>query len=82
MRQIVGFAAGSVGFIAAVLLIVWIMGAFDGAGLGFHGWIALGLGTLFTCALGIVLMGLVFYSARSGQDDEAGGGHPPAAHLG
>ena len=37
------------------------------------GWIALGLGTLFTTALGVALMALVFYSARSGQDDSAGG---------
>jgi hypothetical protein len=73
MRQIVGFSAGCLGFIGAVLLIVWFMGAFDGAGLGFHGWIALGLGTLFTTALGVALMALVFYSARSGQDDSAGG---------
>ena len=36
--------------------------------------IALVLGLVFTGALGIGLMSLVFYSSREGFDDEAGGG--------
>jgi hypothetical protein len=34
-----------------------------------HGWIALGLGTFLSLALGGGLMALVFYSARKGYDD-------------
>jgi hypothetical protein len=33
--------------------------------------VALSLGTLFTSALGISLMGLVFYSSREDVDDRA-----------
>ena len=71
MRQLIGFAAGWLGFIALVMAIVWFMGAFDDINLGLHGWIAFTLGVVLTCTLGIVLMGLVFYSNRSGQDDRA-----------
>jgi len=73
MRRILGFSAGCVGFIVLVMFIVWIMGAFEGSNLGTHGWIAFTLGVVATCALGIGLMALVFYSDRSGQDDRAGG---------
>ncbi|MGF1454523.1 MAG: hypothetical protein ACFB6R_04015 [Alphaproteobacteria bacterium] len=34
-----------------------------------HGWIALGLGFVFTVVLGVGLMALSFYSARAGYDD-------------
>jgi hypothetical protein len=34
-----------------------------------HGWIALGLGTFLSLAVGGGLMALVFYSARKGYDD-------------
>jgi hypothetical protein len=74
MRRMMGFSLGCVGFIASVMFIVWIMGAFEGSNLGTHGWIAFTLGVVITCALGIGLMALVFYSDRSGQDDRAGGG--------
>ena len=74
MRRIVGFSAACLGFIAFVMLIVWVMGAFEGANLGFHGWIAITLGMTITSALGVALMALVFYSDRSGQDERAGGG--------
>ena len=40
MPRIIGFSAGCLGFIALVMLIVWIMGGFEGANLGFHGWVA------------------------------------------
>lgn len=36
-----------------------------------HGWIALGLGTFFSFAVGCGLMALVFYSSRSGHDEAA-----------
>jgi hypothetical protein len=36
-----------------------------------HGWIALGLGTLFSLVIGCGLMALMFFSNRSGHDDVA-----------
>lgn len=78
MRRIVSFSAGCLGFIALVLLVIWIMGGFEGANLGMHGWIAISLGMAVTSALGVGLMALVFHSDRSGQDESAGGGrHKP-----
>ena len=76
MRRIVGFSAACLGFIALIMLTVWIMGAFEGTNLGFHGWIAMTLGMTVTSVLGVVLMALVFHSDRSGQDERAGIGGP------
>ena len=36
-----------------------------------HGWIAMGLGTFLSLALGFGLMWLSFYSSRHGYDDRA-----------
>ena len=36
-----------------------------------HGWIAMGIGTLFSLLIGCGLMWLSFYSARKGFDDRA-----------
>ncbi len=55
------------GILAAVLfgtLTEW-----DASAMSVHGWIALGLGTFLSLALGGGLMALVFYSARKGYDD-------------
>lgn len=72
MRRIVGFSAACLGFIVLVMLTVWLMGGLEGVALGFHGWVALALGTTLTSALGVALMALVFHSNRSGQDDSVG----------
>lgn len=40
--------------------------------IGFHGYMALGLGIGLTMLLGVGLMSLVFYSSRRGYDDAAG----------
>jgi len=40
--------------------------------IGFHGYMALGLGAGVTILLWVGLMSLVFYSSRRGYDDEAG----------
>lgn len=37
--------------------------------MGFHGWFAMALGVVLTLGLGVLLMGLVFYSARKGYDE-------------
>jgi hypothetical protein len=57
-----------VGFVALVVFLAWVMGGF--AGLSGKGVVALTLGILFTGALGVGLMALVFFSDRSGRDDE------------
>lgn len=36
-----------------------------------HGWIALGLGTVFSLVIGCGLMALMFFSSRSGHDEAA-----------
>lgn len=66
--------------IMAVLLaaaIIFAAGSWLSAGpvsIGFHGWTALTLGVVFSLALGGGLMWLVFYSSRSGHDDEVRSG--------
>jgi hypothetical protein len=55
--------------VVAASWIVWReMGQID---LGFHGWVALILGSVGMVALGGGLMWLSFYSSRSGHDYEA-----------
>jgi hypothetical protein len=58
MPRIIAFSAGCLGFIALVMLIVSVMGGFEGANLGFHGWVAITLGMTVTSALGVALMAL------------------------
>lgn len=46
-----------------------------------HGWIAMGLGTVLSLALGFGLMWLSFYSSRHGFDDRADPGRKrPDSH--
>ncbi|OQW63210.1 MAG: hypothetical protein A4S17_07645 [Proteobacteria bacterium HN_bin10] len=46
-----------------------VMSNWDASYMSVHGWIALGLGTFLSLAVGGGLMALVFYSARKGYDD-------------
>jgi hypothetical protein len=39
------------------------------ASMSIHGWIAFGLGIVFSVVSGCVLMALMFYSSRRGYDD-------------
>lgn len=57
--------------IAAVLLLLWALNGFQGLGLDTAGTIALVLGIVFTSALGVALMALMFYSDRSNLDADA-----------
>ena len=50
----------------------------DASAMSIHGWIALGLGTFFSLAIGRGLMALVFYSARKRYDDRIEIGTPDA----
>ena len=54
-----------------MLLLFWAAGMFHQMGLDRTGTAALIGGILFTCALAIGLMGLVFYSAQSETDEDA-----------
>ncbi len=63
--------------VALALLGVWALRGFDTFGMGFHGILALLLGAILSSAVGIGLMALVFFSNRSGHDDEIGRPDPP-----
>ena len=55
------------GILAAVMF--GVLTDWDASAMSIHGWIALGLGTFLSLAVGGGLMALVFYSARKGYDD-------------
>jgi hypothetical protein len=87
LRWLVTYAAVSLGSIAAVLLALWVLDDFQGFGLDTPATIATVVGILVTSALGVGLMGLMFYSDRSNVDEDAyhataGDGDPPAAGNG
>lgn len=57
---------------AAIAVVLAVLGAFGGlaeSDLPGPGIAAMVLGVVVTCGLGIGLMALIFYSARSGQDE-------------
>jgi hypothetical protein len=54
-----------------VALHLWL--EMEDVRLGFHGWLALGLGAGLSLLVGIGLMTLVFFSARRGYDEAARG---------
>jgi hypothetical protein len=64
------FILASVGFVVLAVLLFWAIGGFGELGLSGKGLVALTLGFLFTAGLAIGLMALVFFSDRSGRDDE------------
>lgn len=57
--------------------LVFTLAGWDSSSMSMHGWIALGLGTFLSLALGGGLMALVFYSARKGYDDRIEVDVPP-----
>lgn len=69
-KWIVVFSAGSVAVAALLGLAVWmIAGSVPGPALNLNGLAAMAIGLVLTTGLGVGLMALVFYSARSGADD-------------
>jgi hypothetical protein len=70
-RWIWTFILACAGLVGLAALVLWASGGFGELGLSGNGVIALTLGTLFTAALAIGLMALVFFSDRSGRDEEA-----------
>ena len=77
-----GFAGvgklGPAGWLAIVVLVGFLVGAIayalhawselSGVSMPPAGWIFMGLGIIFTFAVGAGLMALVFYSSREGKD--------------
>jgi hypothetical protein len=54
--------------------IIWGVSAWNASSdvpMSNHGWIALGLGTFFSLLIGCGLMALMFFSSRSGHDEQA-----------
>jgi hypothetical protein len=72
-RWTVVFALVSVAAIALSYLVVWASNGFTDIGLDLQGNIAMVLGAILLSALSVGLMALMFYSDRSGRDDEVGG---------
>jgi hypothetical protein len=70
MKWFVTFSLGSVAAIAAILAVLWASNGFSTGGLSGHGIAAVVLGVTFSVLLAVGLMALVFYSNRSGQDQE------------
>jgi Kef-type K+ transport system membrane component KefB len=60
-----------IGMVALVLAVNWALSGFHSLGLHPATTIALVLGTIATTALCVVLMGLMFYSERTQDDEEA-----------
>ena len=61
------------GMLLIVLAINWAMTGFHGLGLRPAIAVALMLGTTGATSLGVILMGLLFYSERMQDEDEGGG---------
>lgn len=61
----------TLGLIAAATigLSAWRWVTLSDVSMGVHGWVAMGLGVVFTLGIGGGLMALTFYSARNGYDD-------------
>jgi hypothetical protein len=70
MKWILTYSLACSGAIGAVLVLAWALGGIDTEGISTHGIIAIVLGTMFTVLVAVGLMALIFYSNRSGQDDQ------------
>jgi hypothetical protein len=64
------FILASVGFVVLAAQFSWAIGGYHELGLSSESVVALTPGALFTAGLAIGLMALVFFSDRSGRDDE------------
>jgi len=69
-RWLLTFLLSCVLSIAFVLAALWAFNGFQGLGIGLWGSVALAGGVVFTSALGVALMALVFASDRSERDSE------------
>jgi hypothetical protein len=71
IRWLIGYAITTLSGIALVLLALWGMDGFQGFNLDAGATAAVVVGIAVTSALGVGLMGLVFYSDRINVDEDA-----------
>jgi hypothetical protein len=71
IRKLLRFGALVWATIACGLVLFWVFGGFRNMGLSAAGAVALMIGILGTCTLGIALMALLFYSDQSNADEAA-----------
>jgi hypothetical protein len=69
MRWVIRFSLLNTGVVAAVLGLIWAAIGFSRLGFAGHEIAMVVIGVLVTTAVGSVLMGLIFVSERSGQDE-------------
>lgn len=69
MKNILAFALSAVALIAVSYWGLTVLVATQGVTLSFHGKIAMGIGIVFTMAVGFGLMALLFHSNRGGHDE-------------
>ena len=63
------FAISATTAIVFLLAVIWALTGFGGLGLDATATVGAVLGIVFTIALAVALMTLIFYSNRSGMDD-------------
>lgn len=69
MKKILIIAASFLIIGAVLYWGVSVLITLQGVTLGFHGKLAMGLGVVFTMAVGFGLMALLFYSNKHGHDE-------------
>ncbi len=69
MKNILAIVLSAIAIGAVSYWGMTVLVATQGVELSIHGKIALGLGVLFTMAIGFGLMALIFYSNRNGHDE-------------
>ena len=68
-KWIVNYSLACIGAFVGLLAFMWALSGFDFSGVSTAGLVAIILGTAFMVLVTVGLMGLVFYSDRSGQDN-------------
>lgn len=77
MRGHTGWIALALALVVVLVVVTASAGIWRSLGasqISLSGWLAMGLGVLFSLALGIGLMALVFFSNRRGYDDQGSDG--------
>src|SRR5262245_27060445 len=68
-KWVVNYSLACIGAFVGLLAFMWALSGFDFSGVSTAGLVAIICGTAFMVLVTVGLMGLVFYSDRSGQDD-------------
>jgi uncharacterized membrane protein YbhN (UPF0104 family) len=68
MKQTRAVALICAGVLVIIIIVLGLAFLFGNLGLNIHGYIALVLGSILTMGLATLLMGLLFFSNRSGRD--------------